>query len=342
VGHGKWNTGSQGLHIGFRDNQLMCGFWGDDVHTSESYTDTEWHHWAITYDTSTKQQYIYRDGIIAGKRKAKAHYSGAGPLYIGCMSGNTWFYNGQIDEVRVWNTTRTATEINSYRYLPVKGNEPDLLGYWQFNERSGDTLADISANHFTGIRSGFSVHSWIESEAWKRRKTDTSNDTIIIFGGYSKYAHPVDIRIIRQPSFGKADIDALTSTISYTSNQTLSAVDTISFEVKDDSLSSVYEVLIYSQYPESVNPEQKSYSVTVYPNPSNSIAYILLDGTYNGKVMLSVFDLKGNLLLSKEEMIQQNNKLPIELNLSAFRQGTYILKISNDSENQVVRLVKVR
>ena len=340
VGHGKWNTSSQGLHIGFRDNKLMCGFWGDDVHTTESYTDPEWHHWAITYDTTTKQQYIYRDGVIAGKRKAKANYKGQGAFYIGCMSGNTWFFNGQIDELRVWNYTRTSYEINSCRYLPVNGNETGLLAYWRFNERSGDTLTDISGNHFTGVLNDFSTHKWIGSDAWKRRKAAKAEDTIVIFGGYSKYMHPVSISILRAPSFGTATIDAITSQIIYCNNQVLTTADTILYEVKDDTLTSMYQVVIYSQYPESVNNKVKSFSVTVYPNPVQDKATIMLDGFNPGQIVLTLHDMNGNVLIRKNMNIRSQGKEMLELDVANVSSGVYILSIENGSEKQVLRLVK--
>jgi hypothetical protein len=341
AGHGTWNKSSHGLHIGFRDNKLMCGFWGDDVHTTETYTDTEWHHWAITYDTSTKQQYIYRDGVIAGKRKANAHYSGEGTFYIGCMSGNTWFYNGQIDEVRVWNTVRTKEQINNFRYLPVNENDSGLLAYWQFNERSGDTLADISANHHVGNLNNFSSHCWIGSEAWKRRKAVNANDTILIFGGYSKYKHPVNISILRQPAFGTASIDANNGLIIYSSNLVLNVTDTVLFEVTDDTLISTYEVVIYSQYPESVKNDPGVLVTGIYPNPATNRVTIQMDALNQGKAFVFLYDLYGKLILDKEVSVKSDHSNTFDLDLTSTKPGTYILNILFQGQRQMFRIVKI-
>jgi hypothetical protein len=102
IGHGKVKATHKGLHIGFRNNKLMCGFWGDDVHTDDPYYDDDWHHWAITYDTSSYMQTIYRDGEIAGERKADTHYLGTETLYIGCMNNDRWWFDGLLDEIRIW------------------------------------------------------------------------------------------------------------------------------------------------------------------------------------------------------------------------------------------------
>jgi hypothetical protein len=340
IGHGTWNKSEEGLHIGFRDNKLMCGFWGDDVHTNGTYTDTEWHHWAITYDTATKQQYIYRDGVRAGKRKATANYRGKGTLYIGCMSGNTWFFNGQIDEVRLWNTTRTVEQINAYRYLPLKGNDSGLLAYWRFDERSGDTLADLSTNHITGTLKDFPPRTWVSSDAWQKRKLTNDTDTLIIFGGYSKYVHPVNITILRAPKYGTATIDQLTSQITYTSSQAFHERDTIIYEVKDDSLISTFTVVIFPQFPQSVRFITSSISMSIMPNPVRDKAIILLDGIKPGMLMLTLHDMNGKVLIYRNLNIRSQGKEIQELDLSNFPTGIYLLKASTSSGEQMLRLVK--
>jgi len=340
IGNGKWNTSEEGLHIGFRNNQLMCGFWGDDVYTNGTYTDPEWHHWAITYDTTTKQQLIYRDGVRAGKRKANANYQGKGTFYIGCMNGDTWFFNGQIDEVRVWNCTRTSKQINAYRYLPLNGNDSGLLAYWRFDERSGDTLADISANHITGTLKDFSSHAWVNSDAWQKRKLGNDTDTITIFGGYSKYLHPVEIHIIRTPLYGIASIDSGTAQITYITSQAFHKTDTITFEVKDDSLISTYTVIIFPQFPESVKYLASHFSVQILPNPVKDKATIILDGIKRGKVLLSLQDIHGKILLTRELMINTTGNNIAEFNLSAFVPGVYFIRIDHGSETKVFRIVK--
>ena len=64
-----------------------------------------------------------------------------------------WSYNdyrplqGKIAEARVWRVARTQQEIweNMYR-LPdyAAENYPDLIGYWKFDEGSGNTIHDYS------------------------------------------------------------------------------------------------------------------------------------------------------------------------------------------------------
>ena len=59
-------------------------------------------------------------------------------------------FNGLIDEVRIWDTIRTEAEINADMHREISGAEPNLLGYWRFNEGSGETAFDQSPHGYHG------------------------------------------------------------------------------------------------------------------------------------------------------------------------------------------------
>ena len=63
-------------------------------------------------------------------------------------------FDGSIAEVRVWKTARTAGEIKSNMTVSLTGSEPDLQGYWRFDEGSGSTTADGSGHGFSGTLIG--------------------------------------------------------------------------------------------------------------------------------------------------------------------------------------------
>ena len=61
------------------------------------------------------------------------------------------FFAGAIDEVRVWNGTRTADEIRANMHQSLAGTEPELLGYWKFDEGQGQWVADSSLHGRHGV-----------------------------------------------------------------------------------------------------------------------------------------------------------------------------------------------
>jgi signal transduction histidine kinase/CheY-like chemotaxis protein/ligand-binding sensor domain-containing protein len=56
------------------------------------------------------------------------------------------FFKGQMDEVRVWSTERTAEEILANMDTKLIGSEPGLVGLWDFNSGTKEIVSDLSPN----------------------------------------------------------------------------------------------------------------------------------------------------------------------------------------------------
>jgi hypothetical protein len=65
---------------------------------------------------------------------------------------NSSYFDGSIDEIRFWNYAQSQLEIKSTMNTTLIGNEPGLIGYWNFN--SDNPLDDISGNGNNGIAHG--------------------------------------------------------------------------------------------------------------------------------------------------------------------------------------------
>ena len=118
------NVQHQGLHFGFRSNdRFTCAFWANDLTAPDTYTDSDWHHWACTYDAETGQRLIYRDGVSVDNDTATANYQGNGPLYVASRLGAGHF-DGSLDEVLVYDHALTGEEVMDVmngRYNPDDG-----------------------------------------------------------------------------------------------------------------------------------------------------------------------------------------------------------------------------
>ncbi len=117
VTHGATQGANVWLHAGFRaSNAFTFGFYNNDLDTP-AYTDLNWHHWAVTYDGTTRARKIYRDGTVVAEDIATAAYAGNGTLRFGDAS-----LQGQLDEVRIWNSARTAQQVRDSRNLVPPGH----------------------------------------------------------------------------------------------------------------------------------------------------------------------------------------------------------------------------
>ena len=63
-------------------------------------------------------------------------------------------FKGLMDEVRIWNRSLTETEIRDTMCRRLKGNEPGLIGYWNFDETGGDVIKDSSPRGYDGVLKG--------------------------------------------------------------------------------------------------------------------------------------------------------------------------------------------
>jgi len=155
IGLGDNTTTNNALHIGFRGgNQFTFAFFGNDMDAPSNLADTDWHHWAVTFDAVTKGRMIFRDGVAVMGGVSSSNFLGTGNLKIGKAYTSVPFDNnhfaGSVDEVRIWNSTRTQSEIQENMNTCLTGTEANLLAYYKFEDGTGSTTltdATVNANH---------------------------------------------------------------------------------------------------------------------------------------------------------------------------------------------------
>ena len=148
------------------NNELMIYDWGAVVNRSTGITlnDNTWHHIAMTFKSGvTNGTLIYLDGVL--KLTTIMTISNQEfPFSIGSSSNVPvrQFYNGSIDDVRVWNVVRTQTEIQDNINTELLGSETGLVAYYPLNQgiAEGDnttiaTVTNKSANTLNGTLTNF-------------------------------------------------------------------------------------------------------------------------------------------------------------------------------------------
>lgn len=124
---------------------------------------------------------VYKNGQFAGSVPSDDTFlpGGDGFLYIG---GNgrvtpTQYFNGQIDEVRLWNVALDAAAIQTWTYQSVNDTHPqwqNLMAYYQMSDGGAVLLSDNSANSNSGLLSGgMDQTNWVPSGAFLLPGTPT-------------------------------------------------------------------------------------------------------------------------------------------------------------------------
>lgn len=140
------------LRLGFlADNRFTFDFGAGGAQSAAQYTDGAWCHWACVYAKETKTGTVYRNGEQVAKVEAMESLEGEGTLYLGRSGGATdGYFNGAIDEVRVWSRALTGDEIRTEMRVRLIGDEPGLAAYWRCDEGEGDLLYDRTGNGSDG------------------------------------------------------------------------------------------------------------------------------------------------------------------------------------------------
>lgn len=68
------------------------------------------------------------------------------PLVIGNNEPGTRGLDGGIDDVVVWNRALSASEVPAQVTNQLTGVESGLVSYWSFDEATGQSAFDATAN----------------------------------------------------------------------------------------------------------------------------------------------------------------------------------------------------
>ena len=109
---------------------------GNGFNSTQSIADGKWHHVAVTYDDGAATKFrMYIDGQLETTQNTTVPVNTLSTgLFLGRRNDGVNFFDGAIDEVRVWNVVRTQTEIDSFKNQEFCVPPPGLTIYYQFNQ----------------------------------------------------------------------------------------------------------------------------------------------------------------------------------------------------------------
>jgi hypothetical protein len=157
-------TGAPTIHV----VHSRLGSWTNPIQWNSGFQPAlnTWYHIAVVFDASlsSNQIKLYVNGALSAQTSWPYTLTpNAANMYIGGYDGpgngvnggaNSRFFNGRIDEVRVWNVARTAPQINANYNQIISAPTAGLVAGYSFNETSGNSILDV-----TGVHNGTMVNS---------------------------------------------------------------------------------------------------------------------------------------------------------------------------------------
>ncbi|HEX9505800.1 MAG TPA: LamG-like jellyroll fold domain-containing protein, partial [Acidimicrobiia bacterium] len=134
--------------LGISYNQLFAGQrtgWTNYIlNFSIANLSSGWHHAAVTYVGSTRRLTLYLDGVQVAQVTASNATTRANmlPVEIGRNGSTGMFWQGKLDDIRIWNLARSAGEIAANFRAELANAPAGLVSNWRFNEGSGSVAAD--------------------------------------------------------------------------------------------------------------------------------------------------------------------------------------------------------
>ena len=153
-------TADQQVGLGFRGsthptnpNSPFFSFYANDLESNVTLIAGRWYHLAATYNRTSGERKLYLDGKVVASDVTATAYAGSGQLFIGSNNGTSEYFNGSIDELRLWNTVRTQTDIINNMTTSIDGDNSGLISYYRFDQKADavNTVAYDNAftNHIT-------------------------------------------------------------------------------------------------------------------------------------------------------------------------------------------------
>ncbi len=165
--------------IGVHATYLQVDGGNDNYSINYTFSTNTWYHIAFTYNSGTIKVYI--NGALNGT--STGHTWNTDNTVLSIVRGYfDWpLFDGNLDEVRIWNIERTQTQIQTTMndtLSPAYYSTADsgLVAYYRFDEGTGGSnnsgvtsLPDLSASSLNGTLYNFALSgsssNWIVSDA---------------------------------------------------------------------------------------------------------------------------------------------------------------------------------
>ena len=314
---------------------------GGGLNGTTNITNNSWHHVAAVYDNSASSNKfkLYVNGNLdaQGDIGIPIITPLTGAVTIGVRNeGGIGFFNGSIDEARIWNVARTQAQIQSSMNNEICAPQTGLLAYYKLNEGTADgsnsgiiTATDSSGNNYPATLSSFALSG------------STSNWTI----GKNLPQQTID-NTITNPSAGTLVANLSGATYQWYDCNLDMPVNGATSQTFSTSIASLYKVILTkdgctatsdctSNSPLNTTKFNFKNSISMYPNPTKGITNIQLNESYE-TIEATVYNVTGQTIFNSE--FKNTNSFTVDINGA---KGIYFLAIkTNSSEDAVLKVIK--
>lgn len=254
-----------------------------------------WTHVAGTFDGSTLK--IYINGEEAGSTPFSGSIAQAPcSVYIGGHYNNyvNRQWDGQVDEVRIWNVCKTENEIMQDMQNPLTGSEAGLVGLWRMQEGSGSITYDLTENAFDGM-----IYGALWDEGYPMIVEDGSVAGLVLAD--STWV-PVEDAIITLGEYETTTFSDGSYTIDVPPGEYQLTCEHDDYQYYTHPENVIVESNMITEVNVSLTPLVGSHNTTLpevtelngnYPNPFNPTTTISFSVIEQSNIDISIYSIKG-------------------------------------------------
>lgn len=118
-----------------------------------------WWHLAVVWDASESSAEFFVNGVSIGTDTGSqtSIFNSTSAFTIGKQAGASEYFDGAVEEVRIYDDLRTQAEILDNMLTEIDGSTTNLQGYWRFNATGDDETSnnnDLTNNNSATFSSG--------------------------------------------------------------------------------------------------------------------------------------------------------------------------------------------
>lgn len=172
-------------------SKLCFGIGSTDysIISNADINDGSWKHIAVTRTKTTGAINIYINGVldISGTCYNLGTLNAPSFIRIGGMQTGVNYFNGSLDDIRIWNVVRTQAQISANLNQELNGDEAGLVAYFKCNQGLPNTnntgittLFDETLNYNT-LLSNFSLSSTSSNFIFGKLNTSVVTEGLLVY-----------------------------------------------------------------------------------------------------------------------------------------------------------------
>jgi predicted outer membrane repeat protein len=253
------STGGNRSILFYRDQTFA--YYDDAIGYQESgsITPGAWHHVTVTID-AVNNGTLYVNGTETATFTTDVHPVKGDRFSIGQEWDNdaeSDFFEGAVDEVRIWSTARSQADIRATMHQTLPGDTPGLIASYRFDaaqadQRFDDSFTGTTAYDLTGRRNA----THVGEPQWIASSTRLGQESVVISTGETGALGPIDAQL------------AVTSTDAHATLYRYGDPNAEIFEDPSVPLGTERSTAVWGVVPSGTADLQLTYGNVTVPNPS--------------------------------------------------------------------------